>query len=108
MSLVNIRPLGSVVLVLPKPAPTPETESGITLADVTYEPETCGLVVAIGSNFQCSACECEREAHVAVGDWVLFSRGAGEEVEQNGRTVVLLQESDILAVVDETAEAEVV
>ena len=108
MSLVNIRPLGSVVLVLPKAAAQPETESGIQLAQVTDEPETCGLVVAIGSNFQCSTCECEREAHVAVGDWVLFSRGAGEEVEQNGRKVVLLQESDILAVVDETAEAEVV
>lgn len=97
---VNVKPLGSVVLVLPKPS-EPESVGAVQLADVTYTPETCGLVIAVGSRFCCEGCGVERAPAVKIGDWVLFSRGAGGEVTLGETVYVVLQESELLAALDE-------
>ena len=113
MSVIPFQPIGATVIVIPAQSQRPETESGIVLADVEYNPETSGTVVAVGSQFRCAACECEREAPFAIGDRVLFGRGAGMDIDGapfnlRGETFVLLQEAEILAVLDETAVCEVV
>jgi chaperonin GroES len=105
---VNIRPLGSVVLVLPKPS-EPDRVGSVQLADVKHEPETSGLVIAIGSSFRCEVCRSERDPDVVVGDWVLFARSAGGAVTLGGTDYVVLMESELLAVLaEEPAVCEVV
>lgn len=105
---VNIRPLGSVVLVLPKPS-EPDRAGAVELADVKYEPETSGMVIAVGSTFRCEACRSERDPDVVVGDWVLFPRSAGGAVTLGGTDYVVLMESELLAVLaEEPAVCEVV
>lgn len=97
---VNIRPLGSVVLVLPKAA-EPDRVGSIALADVKHEPETSGMVVAVGKSFRCEVCRSERDPDVLVGDWVLFPRSAGGAVTLDGTEYVVLLESELLAVLSD-------
>jgi chaperonin GroES len=54
-----------------------------------------GIVVAIGS-------DCER---VNVGDYVMFGRYAGCELERNNGTWVMLNEEDLLAKLKEDSNA---
>jgi chaperonin GroES len=99
-------PLGPVVIVRPKAAPAPSSPGGLVqLADTGYQPETCGLVVAVGSSFRCEACDETRPPTVAVGEWVLFGRGAGGELDHGGTTYLVLHETEILAVIDDPALA---
>lgn len=112
-TLLPFKPLGSVVIVVPHRNAPLASESGIQLADVTYEPETSGTIVAIGDGFRCACCEQAREVAVKVGDRVVFGREAGQAVDAEplgfpGQTFVLLQESELWAVVDEAAVCEVV
>lgn len=111
--VIPFQPLGSVVIVIPHASQQPTTESGIQLADVYHDVETSGTVVAVGSAFCCQACEREREAPVAIGDRVLFGRGAGSVVAGDpfglpGESFLLLQEAEILAVLHPAAVCEVV
>lgn len=105
---IRLHPLGSVILVLPKAAERPATESGIVLADVQYEPETCGLIVKMGTHFYCRGCGEDRPPALQVGQWVIFPRQAGTVVPLDEREYLLLQEHEVLAVVDEPEAVEVV
>jgi chaperonin GroES len=101
---LDVTPLGDVFFVLPKGAGPEASPAGlVSLADVEYTPETCGLVVKVGTSFRCEACDERRPASVAVGEWVLFGRGAGGEVTLAGVTYLVLQESEILAVLEDGA-----
>lgn len=105
---IRLQPFGSVILVLPKAAEKPKTESGIQLADVTYEPETCGLIVKLGHRFECETCAEKRDADLQIGEWVLFPRSAGVMVPLDGQDYLLLHESEVLAVVNDPDLCEVV
>lgn len=109
-TLLPFQPVGPVVVVLPKKAEQPKTASGIHLADVGDEPETSGMIVAVGSGFRCSACECQREVEYKVGDLVVFRQSAGDIIPfgAEGQECLLLHESDLLAVVNPDLVCEVV
>lgn len=113
MSVLPIQPIGPVVLVLPADSAPLSTASGITLADVTYDPSTSGTIVAVGSRFCCESCDVVREVDYQVGDRVLFGRGAGSEIDGAsvgvpGESLLLLKESELLAVLPAGALCEVV
>jgi co-chaperonin GroES (HSP10) len=113
MSVIPFVPIGPVVVVLPHASAPTETASGIVLADVDYDPATSGTVIAVGSQFCCASCAAERDSPFAIGDRVLFGRGAGSEVDGAafgvvGDTFLLMREDEILAVLDEAALCEVV
>jgi co-chaperonin GroES (HSP10) len=113
MNVIPFKPIGSVVIVIPHASAKPETESGIVLADVTYDAETSGTVIAVGNRFCCESCEGERAGEFQIGDRVLFGRGAGAEVDGRsvgvpGETFLLLRESEILAILAPDAVCEVV
>jgi chaperonin GroES len=92
-----LKPLGSHVLIRRSEA-TDTSAGGIILPEAAKEQPKEGTVLAIGagkvvddgsrSTFQ-----------VAEGDRVIFSSYAGTEVEHDGETLMLMDESDILAVV---------
>lgn len=111
--VIPFQPIGAVVVVIPHATAKPETASGIILADTSYDPDTSGTVVAVGSFFCCASCEIERETPFAIGDRVLFGRGAGSALDGGafglvGEPFLLLQEAEILAVLDPAVVCEVV
>jgi chaperonin GroES len=90
-----IKPLGDRV-VLEAVAKEETTASGIVLPDTAKEKPQEGKVVAVGSG---AVKDGERiPLEVKVGDRVLFSKYAGTEVKFEGKELLIMRESDILAV----------
>lgn len=83
--------LGARVVVVPLEK-TVETPGGIILPDnFIPEPEVCGTVVGIGK-LEHASCD--------VGDKVFFSPHAGFECNVGGKRMLVIPESQILAVLD--------
>jgi chaperonin GroES len=90
-----IRPLGDRV-VIEASAREEKTASGIVLPDNAKEKPQEGKVLAVGSG---TLKDGERIAlEVKVGDRIIFSKYAGTEVKYEGKEVLILRESDILAI----------
>lgn len=93
-----IRPLADRVVV--KPLPMEEvTKGGIVLPDTAKEKPQKGEVIAVGpgrllDNGQRVAVD------VKVGDKVLYSKYAGNEVKLDGEEYLILREADILGVIE--------
>ena len=86
--MIPLVPIGGRVLVKPLQPPD-TTDSGLVLVR-DQVPETMGEVLAVAST---------GTPPVQVGDVVLFSWQAGQEVLIDGDRVLLLHEDDLLAVV---------
>ncbi|MCL6559078.1 MAG: co-chaperone GroES [Firmicutes bacterium] len=91
-----IRPLGERVVV--KPLPMEEvTKGGIVLPDTAKEKPQKGEVVAVGSGRLLENGQ-RIPIDLKVGDKVLYSKYAGNEVKLDGEEYLILRESDILGV----------
>src|SRR5579859_8174304 len=92
----NIRPVGDRVVV--KPAGKEEvTKSGIVIPDTAKEKPQEGEVIAVGNGKLLD--NGERGAmEVKVGDKVLFAKYGGTEFKLDGEDLLVLRESDILAI----------
>ncbi|SDD91075.1 chaperonin GroES [Paenibacillus sp. UNCCL117] len=90
-----IKPLGDRV-VIEAIAKEETTASGIVLPDTAKEKPQEGKVVAVGSG---ALKDGERVAlELKEGDRVIFSKYAGTEVKFEGRDLLIMRESDVLAV----------
>ena len=98
MSL-KLKPLSDRLVV--KPLEQEEvTPSGIVLPETAKEKPQKGEVMAVGPGARDD--DGKRIAmDVSVGDKVLFAKYAGTEIKVEGDKLLILRESDILAVVDE-------
>lgn len=95
----NIKPLNDRVL-LQRVEVSDKTAGGILLPDSAKEKPTEGRVIATGEGRRGD--EGERiPLTVQVGDRVLFSSYAGTAVKDDGTEYLILEESEILAVVDD-------
>jgi len=95
---LKIRPLNDKVLIKRLEAEE-KTKGGIVLPDSAKEKPQKGTVLAIGKGRQLK--DGGRAAmQVAKGDKVLFSSYAGTEIKIDGEEYMLMDESDILAVLD--------
>ena len=95
---LKIRPLNDKVLIKRLEAET-KTKGGIVLPDSAKEKPQKGTVLAIGEGRQLK--DGGRAAmQVAKGDTVLFSSYAGTEIKIDGEEYMLMDESDVLAVLD--------
>lgn len=92
MSEINIKPLADRVVVEPAPAET-KTASGIIIPDTAQEKPQKGTVVAVGNG------KPDEPMTVKVGDVVLYGKYAGTELSIDGKDVLIMRESDILAIV---------
>lgn len=94
---MNLKPLGNRVVV--EPMESEElTAGGIVLPETAKEKPQKGTVLSVGPG--------ERDEDgkripmdVSVGDMVLFAKYSGTEIKMDGKKVLILRESDILAIV---------
>ena len=94
---MNIRPLGNRVVVEPSEQEQ-LTPSGIVLPETAKEKPQRGKVLAVGPGSRLES-GARQALDVQVGDSVLFAKYGGTEIKDKGRTLLILREDDILAVV---------
>ena len=100
----NIKPLYDNVLVERLEA-NDTTAGGIVLPDSAKEKPTQGKIVALGDG-RLSDKGDRLPLGVSKGDRILFGSYAGTSVKSGGKEYLILQESEILAVVDEKKAAK--
>ncbi|RPI59066.1 MAG: co-chaperone GroES [Planctomycetaceae bacterium] len=94
----KIRPLGEKVL-LKRLEAEDKTKGGIVLPDAAKEKPQKGTVLAVGDGKLLK--DGSRAAfQVKKGDKVLFSSYAGTEIKIDSQEYMLMDESDILAILD--------
>ena len=101
---INLKPLGDRVVV--EPLEQEEmTASGLVLPETAKEKPQKGVVMAAGPGARDE--DGKRIAlDVSVGETVLFAKYAGTEFKVDGKKLLILKESDLLAIVDTTAEPQ--
>lgn len=88
-----MRPINDRVVV--KTAPAEEkTKGGIIIPDTAKEKPLRGEVVAVGPGKEGNL------MNVAVGDIVLYGKYAGQELDYQGQTYLIMREDDILVILD--------
>jgi len=97
MSL-KVKPLGDRLVV--KPLEQEEvTPSGIVLPETAKEKPQKGEVLAVGPGGRDDSGE-RIPMDVSVGDTVLFAKYGGTEIKLDGDKLLILRESDILALIE--------
>jgi chaperonin GroES len=95
---MKIRPLGDKVLVERVEAES-KTAGGIVLPDTAKEKPQRGKVVSVGEGRMLEN-GTRKEVQVKKGDTVLFTSYAGTEIKVEGKEYLIMDESDIMAVIE--------
>ncbi len=98
MAKLGIRPLGDKVIIKRVEAED-VTAGGIVLPDSAKEKPKRGLIKAIGDGKLLDSGE-RSQLQVKKNDEVLFTSYAGTEVKVGGEEYIIMDESDILAILD--------
>ncbi len=94
---INFKPLGSRVVV--EPLEQEEiTAGGIVLPETAKDKPQQGNVLAIGPGDRDEDGK-RIPMDVSVGDRVLFAKYSGTEIKVDGKKLLILRESDLLAIV---------
>lgn len=91
---MNIKPLADRVLVEAKEAMT-KTASGLFIPDTAKEKPQEGVVVAVGKGTK------DEPMELKVGDTVLYGKYAGTEVSADGKSYLIMRQSDVVAIITE-------
>lgn len=94
---MTVRPLGDRVVIKHVEAEE-TTKSGIILTGAAKEKPVMAEVVAVGPGGNVDGKEIKMQ--VKVGEKVIYSRYAGNEVKIDGQELIIVKHSDILAVVE--------
>lgn len=94
---MTVRPLGDRVVIKHVEAEE-TTKSGIILTGAAKEKPVMAEVVAVGPGGNVDGKEIKMQ--VKVGEKVIYSRYAGNEVKIDGQELIIVKQSDILAVVE--------
>jgi chaperonin GroES len=95
---MKIRPLSDKVLVERVEAEA-KTAGGIVLPDTAKEKPQRGRIVAVGEG-KLLEDGSRKEVQVKKGDLVLFTSYAGTEIKVEGKEYLIMDESDIMAVIE--------
>ena len=95
---MKIRPLADKVLVERVKAES-KTAGGIVLPDAAKEKPQRGKIVSVGEG-KLLEDGTRREVQVKKGDLVLFTSYAGTEIKIDGKEYLIMDESDIMAVIE--------
>ncbi|MBE5783291.1 MAG: co-chaperone GroES [Clostridiales bacterium] len=94
---MNVKPLGDRVVI--KNVEMEETtKSGIVLPGAAKEKPQMAEVVAVGPGGVVDGKEVVMQ--VTVGQKVIYSKYAGTEVKLDGKEMIIVRQSDILAIVE--------
>lgn len=88
----NIRPLHDRVVIRAAEAET-KTAGGIIIPDTAKEKPSHGIIVAVGPGKK------DEPVSVKIGDVVLYSKFAGTEISIDGENLLIMRESDLIAIV---------
>lgn len=88
---MNVKPLSDRVLIQPTAAEE-VTASGIIIPDSAKEKPLRGTVLAVGPGTK------DEEMQLKAGDVVLYGKYAGTEVEIDHEKVLIMRQSDVLAI----------
>ena len=94
---LNLRPLGDRVVIEPNEGEE-VTTGGILLPETAKEKPQQGTIVAIGAGRRDEDGKLV-PMDVKLDDKVLYAKYAGTEIKLDGKKVLILKESDILAIV---------
>ncbi|MDD2560451.1 MAG: co-chaperone GroES [Bacteroidales bacterium] len=87
---MTLKPLSDRVLVKPAAAEQ-KTAGGIIIPDSAKEKPLKGEIIAVGPGTK------DETMQVEVGDFVLYGKYSGTEVELDGEKFLIMRQSDILA-----------
>jgi chaperonin GroES len=93
---ISIKPLGNRLVV--QPIEQEEiTAGGIVLPETAKEKPQKGTVLAVGPGDRNDKGD-RMPLDVTVGDTVLFAKYSGTEIKYDGKKLLILRESDVLAI----------
>jgi chaperonin GroES len=95
---LNLKPLGSRVVIEPIEMED-VTASGIVLPETAKEKPQKGKVLSVGAGDRDESGK-RIAMDVKAGDTVLFAKYAGTEIKVDGKKLLILRESDLLAIVE--------
>jgi chaperonin GroES len=99
---MNVRPLHDRLLV--RRIEEKETvKGGIIIPDTAKEKPQEGEVIAAGPGARNEAGQLQ-PLDVKVGDRILFGKWSGTEIKLNGEDLLIMKESDVMGVIEKTAE----
>lgn len=87
-----LKPLADRVLIEPAPAEE-KTASGIIIPDTAKEKPLKGKVIAAGPG------KTDEKMTVKAGDTVLYGQYSGTEIKIDGKTYLIMRESDIYGII---------
>ena len=90
---MTIKPLADRVLVEPKEAET-KTASGLFIPDNAKEKPQEGVILATGNGKK------DEPMELKAGDKVLYGKYSGTEIHYEGKTYLMMRQSDVMAVID--------
>ena len=94
--MTTIKPLQDR-LVIKRVEADSKTAGGIIIPDNAKEKPAEGIIIAVGSGAKNSEGKIIAP-EVKVGDRVLFAKWGGTEIKHNGEELIILKESDVLAI----------
>jgi chaperonin GroES len=98
-SKLKLKPLGGRVII--EPVEQEEiTAGGIILPETAKEKPQEGKVLAVGPGDRNEHTGERVPMDLKVGDKILFAKYSGTEIKMDGKKLLILRESDILAVVE--------
>ena len=99
---MNFKPLYDRILVEPLEQEE-KTAGGIIIPDTAKDKPTEGMVISVGDGRKDCGSDgkynpCEGKLAVKVGDRVLFGKWAGTEIKMDGKSYLVIKESDVLGI----------
>ena len=95
---MNLKPLGARVVVEPVEQEE-KTASGIVLPETAKEKPQKGVVLSVGPGDRNEKGE-RVPMDIKVGDTILFAKYGGTEIKIDSKKLLILRESDVLAIVE--------
>ncbi len=101
---MNFRPLHDRVLVK-RVEGEEKSRGGIIIPDTAKEKPMEGEVIAVGSGARDESGKLQ-PLDVKAGDRILFGKWSGTEVRMDGTDYLVMKESDIMGIIEQTAQAK--
>jgi chaperonin GroES len=99
---MTFRPLHDRILVR-RVEVDEKTAGGIIIPDTAKEKPQEGEVIAAGPGARNEAGQLQ-PLDVKAGDRILFGKWSGTEIKLNGEDLLIMKESDVMGVIEKTAE----
>ncbi len=96
---VNLRPIHDKILV-ERDEPTAQTAAGIYLPESSKEKPTTATVLAVGDGTLNDKTGERIPLDVKVGDRIILSKWGGTEIKLDGEEYLIINASDVLAIVE--------